>query len=213
MSSLAAAIRRRNPDSLAKRAARSGSVRIIGGSWRSRRLPVLDDAMLRPSADRTRERLFNWLAPDINGARCLDLFAGSGVLAFEALSRGATSATLVEQHPPLINALNRARDSLAAENTAIIQSDAVAWLAESTPTPFDIVFVDPPFRQQLAELVVEHLQQGWLSENALVYVETEPGAQPPCPQTWTLHRNGATRQVDYALYRAQPGEQPGSLPD
>lgn len=173
-----------------------GSVRIIGGAWRGRRLPV-PEAGVRPSADRVRETLFNWLAPRLAGARCLDLFAGTGVLGFEALSRGAREVLLVDRDPAVVARLEETRRLLAAERAEILRYDARAWLATAPATPYDIVFVDPPFADDLAAEVLALLARGWVAGDGVVYVEAP--AAPTLPRGWTVLREGRTRQVVYRL--------------
>ncbi len=173
-----------------------GSVRIVGGRWRGRRLPV-PDGDVRPSPDRVRETLFNWLAARLTGARCLDLFAGTGVLGFEALSRGARSATLVDRDPAVIAHLMDMRARLEAEQAEILRYDALAWLAATPPTPYDIVFVDPPFTADLAATVLAALAAGWVADEGVVYVEAP--AVPALPPGWAALRQDRTRQIAYAL--------------
>lgn len=154
-----------------------GTVRIIGGSDRGRRLPVPDLPGLRPSGDRSRETLFNWLAPFIRGARCVDLFAGTGVLGFEAASRGAQSVVMIEK---AAQAAKSIRQNLATLNAGqpgraieLVQGDALAWLETCKPQSLDIVFVDPPFDSGLQPLTLTALVQGdCMSEGGLVYLET-----------------------------------------
>ncbi|MGE3774455.1 MAG: 16S rRNA (guanine(966)-N(2))-methyltransferase RsmD [Gammaproteobacteria bacterium] len=173
-----------------------GSVRIVGGRWRGRRVPV-PAADVRPSADRVRETLFNWLAPRLPGARCLDLFAGTGVLGFEALSRGARALTLVEREPAVVAHLHEMRARLEAEAAEILRYDALAWLAATPPSPYDVVFVDPPFGADLATTVLAALAAGWVANDGVVYVEAP--AAPALPPGWVRLREGRTRQVIYAL--------------
>ena len=181
----------------------SGSVRIIGGRWRGSKLPVADLVGLRPSTDRVRETLFNWLQASVTGARCLDLFAGSGALGLEAASRGAAHVLLVERERALASALRTsvARFEGAAENVEIIEADALQWLAQPPSQTFDIVFLDPPFAERRWDSVFTVLP-GWLSPAAWIYLESSIDAPPPVPAGWTLHREGRTREVRYALYRS-----------
>ena len=125
-----------------------GRLRIVAGEWRGRRLPVLDQPGLRPTPDRVRETLFNWLAPLITGARCLDLFAGSGALGFEAASRGAGRVAMIEKSANLVRVLRENRLLLDARQVEVIQADAGLWLAGQAE-PFDLVFLDPPFAENL----------------------------------------------------------------
>ncbi|WP_337263147.1 MULTISPECIES: 16S rRNA (guanine(966)-N(2))-methyltransferase [unclassified Serratia (in: enterobacteria)] len=178
----------------------AGQIRIIGGQWRGRKLPVPNSQGLRPTTDRVRETLFNWLAPVIRGARCLDCFAGSGALGLEALSRYAASATLLEYERPVAQQLEKNLALLQGAGQ-VINTNALHWLA-GTGQPFDVVFLDPPFRQGLlAETVILLEQGGWLADEALIYVEAEAeSAATDVPATWTLHREKVAGQVAYRLY-------------
>ena len=188
--------RRRKPTP----AAGSGSVRIIGGRWRGTRLPVPDRPGLRPTSDRVRETLFNWLQPVLPGARVLDLFAGTGVLGLEAVSRGAASAQLVEADPGLARALQAAVARLGATGeVAVHTGDALAWL-RAQQGRFDIAFVDPPFAARLREPVLSALP-ALLAADAWVYVESPSDHAPALSPEWALHRENRTRDVRYALYR------------
>ena len=191
----------------------AGQIRIIGGQWRRRLLPVAAGPGvphgLRPTPDRVRETLFNWLMPVLPGARVLDLFAGTGALGLEALSRGAAHATLVERDPGLAAALRDACVRLGAQATVVAQ-DALAWLAGQQAT-FDLVFLDPPFADGLWEPALAALQPR-LATDAWVYVESPAGTVPPVPPPgWALHREGQTRDVRYALYRAPAPQGAGTL--
>ncbi|MGR8947613.1 MAG: 16S rRNA (guanine(966)-N(2))-methyltransferase RsmD [Gammaproteobacteria bacterium] len=169
---------------------RPGSVRIIAGQWRSRRITVPADADVRPTGDRVRETLFNWLAPTISGARCLDLFAGSGVLSFEALSRGAASATLLEKNPQTVKWLTETAKSFDSAATTIINQDALSWLDTAPRDPFNLVFLDPPFGSDLLPVALDRLVHGWLSSDATVYVESAeylPDLTIPANLQWTKH--------------------------
>ncbi len=175
------------------------SIRIIGGQWRGTRIAVANREQLRPSADRVRETLFNWLAPELPGARCLDLYAGTGVLGFEALSRGAHSADLVEKDGALVARMNALKERLKSEAASIHGADALAWL-NGPATSYNMVFVDPPFHRTQVAAVLSRLVRGWLAPNALVYVECEREASFDLGPL-TLHREGTTRQVRYMLLR------------
>lgn len=179
----------------------TGTVRIVGGRWRGTKLPVPDVAGLRPSSDRVRETLFNWLQPALPGARVLDLFAGTGALGLEALSRGAASATLVERDRTACTGLRASIDRLGAGDAAhLVQADALSWLAGTAGEPFDIVFVDPPFADDLWARVMVGLA-AHVSPDAWLYVESAHGVQADPGADWQLHREGATREVNYRLYR------------
>ncbi len=181
----------------------AGQVRIIGGRWRGTRLPVPEVPGLRPSSDRVRETLFNWLAPVLPGARVLDLFAGTGALGLEALSRGAHGAVLVEADPRAAQALAAALARLQAGAQAqLVQADALRWLesAAAREAPFDVAFVDPPFAAGLWPAVLERLPAR-LTADAWLYLESPAALAPALPAEWALHREGRTREVRYALYR------------
>ncbi len=178
-----------------------GSVRIIGGRWRNTRLQVPDKPGLRPTSDRVRETLFNWLQPVLPGARVLDLFAGSGALGLEAVSRGAASARLVEADAQLAQALEGAAKRLdAASQVQVHRGDALAFLRQDAGAPYDIAFVDPPFAAGLWPAVLEALPAR-MAADAWLYVESPAGHVPVLPAEWALHRENATRDVHYALYR------------
>ncbi|MFO8155000.1 MAG: 16S rRNA (guanine(966)-N(2))-methyltransferase RsmD [Thiohalospira sp.] len=181
---------------------RSGGVRIIAGRWRGRRLPVPEGRGLRPTPDRVRETLFNWLAPDLSGAHCLDLFAGSGVLGLEALSRGASGAVLVERAAPVAHSLREQVTRLEAEAVRVEQQDALRWL-KGPAEPFDIVFLDPPFDADLWQPVAAALEAGgWLAADARIYAETPAhGEEPIWPATWYHHRQRIAGGVRYDLLR------------
>jgi 16S rRNA (guanine966-N2)-methyltransferase len=182
-----------------------GHVRIVGGEWRGTRLPVADAPGLRPTSDRVRETLFNWLQPVLPGARALDLFAGTGALGLEALSRGAREAWLVERDPRLAEALRASVARLHAGDRAhLAQADALAWLRAPLHGRFDVVFVDPPFAAGLWNEVLAALGP-WIAENAWLYLEAPLEAAPRPPPAWALHREGSTRDVRYALYRRGAG--------
>ncbi len=182
----------------------AGQIRIIGGQWRGRKLPVPDSAGLRPTTDRVRETLFNWLAPDIQQARCLDCFAGSGALGLEALSRHAASATLLELERPVAQQLEKNLVTLGAAHGKVINTNTLSWLAQPGEA-HDLVFIDPPFRKGLLEQTISLLEsQHWLAEGALIYVESEvENGMPPVPANWHLHREKIAGQVAYRLYVRQ----------
>lgn len=187
-----------------KKTRSTGQIRIIAGQWRGRKLPVPDSAGLRPTTDRVRETLFNWLSADIQQARCLDCFAGSGALGLEALSRYAASVTLLELEKAVAQQLQKNLTTLNAHNGRVVQANTLSWLAQ-VGEPHDVVFIDPPFRKGLLEQTLQLLeQQGWLAENALIYVESEvENGTPPVPANWHLHREKIAGQVAYRLYIRQ----------
>lgn len=182
--------------------AAQGHVRIIGGRWRGTRLAVADSRGLRPTSDRVRETLFNWLQPKLCGARVLDLYAGSGALGLEALSRGASEAFLVDRDPKLAENLRAAVKRLQAEDQAhVLSADAPALLRLPVHGRFDVVFVDPPFDAQLWVPTLE-LLPCWLNADAWLYMESPLGSAPPVlDASWIAHRQGRTRDVRYALFR------------
>jgi 16S rRNA (guanine966-N2)-methyltransferase len=177
----------------------AGKVRIIAGRFRGSKLDVPDAPGLRPTADRVRETLFNWLQPQLPGARCLDLFAGTGALGFEAASRGAAFVQMIERDPKLAQALRETAARLRAEAVRVYAGDALARLREPPETPFDLAFVDPPFAAGLHETALALLPP-WLAPGARVYVESAAGSAPAVPAGWALQREGRTREVRYALY-------------
>ncbi|QNH17410.1 16S rRNA (guanine(966)-N(2))-methyltransferase RsmD [Xanthomonas sp. SS] len=190
----------------------AGQVRIIGGRWRNTRLPVPDLPGLRPTSDRVRETLFNWLLPALPGARVLDLFAGSGALGLEAVSRGAASACLVERDPALAAQLRATVAKLQAQaQIQVVQDDALRWLqAPGTDVPADIAFVDPPFADGLWEAVLQRLPVR-LAADAWLYLESPAGQVPAVPAPWALYREGGSREVRAALYRRTAATLPGDL--
>ena len=185
-------------------------VRIIGGQWRGRKLPVLDLPGLRPTGDRRRETLFNWLAPYIEGARILDAFAGSGALAFEAMSRGASEALLLDISSEAVN--NLQQNILILDIGSQVQTkctDALSYFdaqprGDRSPAPFDLVFLDPPFQENLLDSAVEKLISGQiLSANALIYLELgNRKGLPKVPETWSLLKEKSQGEVTSLLYRA-----------
>jgi len=190
---------------------RPNTLRIIGGEWRSRRIRFPGLTGLRPTPDRVRETLFNWLAPDVGGSRCLDLFAGSGALGLEALSRGAASVAFVEREREAADRLRETVNELAPGRAMVVQADALAWL-RGEAQPFDIVFVDPPFDSGLLPAAMRALESGgWLAPEARIYLEGPARAGPPeLPDGWIPHRSGRAGAVGYHLARRQSGGTGGS---
>ena len=185
------------------------SVRIIGGRWRGRRLPVGDVPGLRPTGDRVRETVFNWLQPHLPEARVLDLFAGTGAMAMEALSRGAAVAVLVERDHTTCAQLRENCRLLAATTASVVEGDALRWLAGPAPQRFDIVFLDPPFDLALWQNALDQLLRGdWLARDALVYIEYPRDKAPPLPAGWHWHRQAGAGAVGYGL-AAPPGGEAG----
>jgi 16S rRNA (guanine966-N2)-methyltransferase len=186
----------------------TNTVRIIGGEWRGRRIRFPGRAVIRPTPDRVRETLFNWLMAKVPGSRCLDLFAGSGALGLEALSRGAEHATFVERDRESAASLRETAALLAPGRATVVQGEAIAWLA-TVPRPFDVVFLDPPFSDGLLAQSMRLLaERGWLADDAFVYLESPARAgAPSLPPGWVLHRSGRAGAVGYHLARRQ-GEEP-----
>jgi 16S rRNA (guanine966-N2)-methyltransferase len=184
-----------------KTPAAPGKLRIVAGSLRGSRIDVLDLAGVRPTSDRVRETLFNWLAPVIEGARCLDLFAGTGALGIEAKSRGAADCVFVERDRVLSQQLSDTLARLKVDGARVYNADSMAWL-NSAQQRFDIVFLDPPFTQDLWADAARKLEQnGWLAPAAWIYVETAVGASHTLPENWILSREGRAGAVNFALYR------------
>ncbi|GHA75984.1 ribosomal RNA small subunit methyltransferase D [Lysobacter bugurensis] len=176
-------------------------MRLIGGRWRGSRLDVPNADGLRPTSDRVRETLFNWLMPALPGARVLDLFAGSGALGFEAVSRGAGHAVLVERDATLASALRAAATRLGAgASIDVVHADALAWLSRAEAARFDIAFVDPPFAVGLWDAALAAVSPA-LAADAWLYVEASNNAAWAVPAGWRVHREGATREVRYVLLR------------
>ena len=179
----------------------TSNVRIVGGALRGSKLAVADRDGLRPTPDRVRETLFNWLAPFIDGARCLDLFAGTGALGIEAISRGAAHCTFVERDRDLAQALRGNLARLRVGNGEVVEADALDWLARRDGS-FDIAFLDPPFAHDLWKSAANALERGGgLRDGAFAYVESPLDAALALPANWALHREGRAGAVRYALYR------------
>lgn len=178
-------------------------LRIIGGRWRGTRLHFPQVAAIRPTPDRVRETLFNWLAPTIAGSRCLDLFAGSGALGLEALSRGAREVVFVEQDPKVVDYLRATLARLKAPEAQVMPGDALRFL-RGDASRFDIVFLDPPFGLNLLPSLCAELQAaGHLAPDACVYLENEATAgDPVLPAGWSLHRSKYAGKVGYHLARS-----------
>jgi len=181
---------------------KEGNVRIVGGVWRRRKLTVPPIEGLRPTPDRLRETLFNWLMPFLDGASCLDLFAGSGALGFEAVSRGAQQAVLVEQNNLIAQHLQQQLQHFSPAPISIINQDAQQFLSQP-PTPFDLVFLDPPFHKNLINPTLELLQKGWLAARSHIYIEIEKNGHFQIPNNWTLFRQQQSRQTQSFLFYSE----------
>ena len=188
---------------LAGKKLRPGRLRIVAGKWRSRLLPIADQKGLRPTASRVRETLFNWLSTDIHGSHCLDLFAGTGALAFEALSRGAATATMIEKSAAAADLLRSSAGLLDAIDARIDCADALTFLSRPGDKRYDIVFLDPPFADDLVEECCQLLHSNdWLAENAAVYIEQDKSRPlPPLPQGWQVTNDNIAGHVRFALVR------------
>jgi 16S rRNA (guanine966-N2)-methyltransferase len=177
-----------------------GKVRIIGGKWRGRKLPVVDTPQLRPTPDRVKETLFNWLSPYITGADCLDLFAGTGSLGFEALSRGASHVVMVEHDRGLANQLQKQGNLLVADELEIICADVPGWLKRCNQS-FDIVFIDPPYSSvQAGNITQQLLNCDCLKTGALIYLESDRKGIDFAPQL-QLMKNGKAGLVQFQLLK------------
>ena len=179
-----------------------GQVRIIAGNLRGSRLPVPDLAGIRPSSDRVRETLFNWLQNEVSGRRVVDLFAGSGALGFEAASRGATEVWMLERDPRQAQSLADSARRLKTENVQVLCADAMHWMAQPPSVRFDLVFIDPPFSAGLWDAAAKAVQP-LLADCAWVYVEMAAAASFNAPAGWSLHREGKTREVRHQLFQTQ----------
>jgi len=178
-----------------------GQLRIIAGHWRSRKLAFPQQENLRPTPDRVRETLFNWLQAEVPGSCCLDMFAGSGALGFEAASRGAGEVVMIEQDRVAASALTRNISLLDADNIQLVIADAVDWL-KNNQREFDIVFLDPPYKAGLLGKCCEILESGQsLAENAKIYLEHAPGDHRiVIPESWECLKHKSAGQVTYKLY-------------
>jgi 16S rRNA (guanine966-N2)-methyltransferase len=182
---------------------KSNQVRIIAGQWRGRKLSFPDAHGLRPTPDRIRETLFNWLAPRIPGACCLDLFAGSGALGFEAASRGAARVVMVDHNPDIVRALRLNQQLLCADVIEILEQEAGNYLSGRSGQ-FDLVFLDPPFKAPalLAKSMQMLTDSGSLKEGATIYLEIPAKApEPLIPKCWAVEKQKKAGQVAYRLYR------------
>lgn len=176
--------------------AQKQQLRIIGGQWRSRRLSFPAISGLRPTLDRIRETLFNWLQQEVEGKRVLDLFAGSGALGFEALSRGAERVQFLEKNPAAAAQIKKNLEVLEVKHAAVWAGDSLHWLAQN-PTDFDLVFIDPPFHQGLLQPTLDALE---LRTGALVYVEHEPQLTPHWPHNWVERKNKRSKEFCFRLF-------------
>lgn len=177
--------------------AQQNRVRIIAGDWRGRQIAFPDSEGLRPTPDRVRETLFNWLGQTLDGKTCLDLFAGSGALGFEALSRGARRVVMVEQNPQALRALRENASRLGADRLDLVSSDALKFLA-GEGRKFDVIFLDPPFQRGILPLLLPLLPER-LAPGGFVYAETEAVLEPG--EGWEVWRSGRAGNVHYCLLK------------
>ena len=185
-----------------KKASLTGNIRIIAGKHRGRKLPVLMAEGLRPTTDRVKETLFNWLMPYMQQSNCLDCYAGAGSLGFEAHSRGAKLVTFIELDKNAAAQLTKNKVLLSADNVCVNNQNTLSYLSEMTPQEFNVVFIDPPFRKGLVDQTVTLLENNWLANNAIIYIEMESENQPlNIPQSWSLLKEKTAGQVSYRLYQ------------
>lgn len=179
-------------------------LRIIGGQWRGRVLSFPSIEGLRPTGNRIRETLFNWLMPILSGSRCLDLYAGSGAMGFEALSRGAKHCQLIELNSEAAKQLCNNANSLRTDAAKIIRGNTLQLLKKTAEKPFDIVFLDPPFAANLWKQTAEQLEDNdWLKEGSHIYMEAPVNLIEPLPASWQLQKQKKAGQVQYSLYCKQ----------
>lgn len=195
------------PTQTHRRGSATRVLRIIGGAWRGRRLRFPDASAIRPTPDRIRETLFNWLASVVPGARCLDLFAGSGALGLEALSRGAAHVTFVERERTAAHAIETCLAAWDRERRCdwrVVNGDATAFLG-APEHPFELVFLDPPFAAGMLPAVAALLERGALAETAHIYLECPAAEQPAMPANWAHAREKRSGRVGYHLYLRHRG--------
>ncbi len=179
----------------------TGSIRIIAGKHRGRKLPVLMAEGLRPTTDRIKETVFNWLMPYIQDANCLDCFAGAGSLGFEAVSRGAAKVTLIELNNSAAKQLQVNKQLLNADNALVANTNSLDFLKSSAKEHYNLVFIDPPFREGLVTQTADLLNNGWLANQALIYVEMEIHSNQQLPSNWQLLKEKVAGQVAYQLFQ------------
>ena len=191
-----------SPKEKSRKPTSDGFIRLISGQWRGKKLPVKDKQGLRPTTDRTKETLFNWLMHDIRDANCLDCFSGSGSLGFEALSRYSRYCTFLELDKQVAIQLQSNINTLKVENAQVIQGDSLKYLTQPAAKQYNVVFVDPPFNLGLAQPCIEQLEsQGHLADSCLVYVEVENTLTTlTTPDNWELLKEKISGQVRYQLF-------------
>lgn len=193
---------------------KSNGVRLISGDWRGRRLDVATVPGLRPSGDRSRETLFNWLQPWVFDADCADLFAGTGALGFEAASRGAASVLMIEKHPLALTVLHQSIEQLQASQVMLKAGGAMSLIEDFKPDSFNLVFVDPPFDSNLGGLVFERLvKTGCVRPGGFIYLESPALIAIPLPEGWSVWRDQQMGEVRMRLFRRQPVAPPEEFGD
>ena len=193
---------------------KSNSVRIIGGDWRGRRLQVADVPGLRPTGDRCRETLFNWLQPWVAAADCADLFAGTGALGFEAASRGAASVLMIEKHRRAQMVLRQSIEQLQAVQIKLHEGGAMSLIDEFKPDSYDLVFVDPPFDSNLGGIVLKRLDEtACVRRGGFVYVESPASTVLTAPEGWSLWRDQQIGDVRMQLFRRKIQDDERKLPE
>lgn len=187
---------------MAKSGSNKGVFRIIGGNWKGKKVHFIATEGLRPTTDRVRETVFNWLMFDVRDALCLDCFAGSGSLGMEALSRGASHVDFFEMNRAAAKKLQANVNELHGASATIHQTDAIKRLQFSPDQPYDIVFIDPPFRKELLPKTIDALvDNGWLKDGTLVYLEREKELMSVAlPDSWQQTKHKQAGQVDYSLF-------------
>lgn len=190
-----------------KRPGSTNRVRIIGGQWRGRLIRFPDAQGLRPTADRVRETLFNWLQFDLHGRRVLDLFAGSGALGFEAASRGAAEVLMLEQSPRVVAQLQQSAEALEAKQLSVVRGDALSYLGANPDQVYDVVFLDPPFGKNLLAPALKLLhEQSQVSPGGYIYIEMPTQeAMPELPAGWQVERLKEAGDVRYGLIKCESG--------
>ena len=178
-------------------------VRIIGGQWKRSKLPVADKQGLRPTPDRVRETLFNWLGQDLSGWRCLDAFAGSGALGFEAASRGAAEVLLLERDADLVHSLQATKQRLEADALRIERAEALTWMARAAPDSFELALLDPPFDAGLLDAAVAAAAR-LVTDGGFLYLESRQALGAP-PPGWAAHRQGRAGTVHFQLLQRRDG--------
>jgi 16S rRNA (guanine966-N2)-methyltransferase len=187
-----------------KSRSQAGRLRIVAGNWRSRLLDIADVEGLRPTSERVRETLFNWLAPHIPGARCLDAYAGTGALGLEALSRGARSVLFLERSRRAAQQLRRNIELLDARGATVFEGDACNYLRNAAASQYDIAFLDPPFADDLHEETCRLLsEKHLLADGAHVYLELPKGHDVTLPQGWQILKDKTAGNVRYMLVRVE----------